>query len=116
MGGRALCAVDIAEYFGDGSKGGEGDFAVDIDGGQHLGEVGVLLHFDAAMKGDFKDLAGQSTRARGKDAWQVTAGRVVAQSDGEIALSRRPAGARIMHADGTSCVPATLSLIKADRV
>lgn len=72
-GSPALVVVYAAQDFGDGGKCSEGNFAVELDRSQYLGEVRVLADLDAAIKGDFQGLAGDGRLARSDHARQISA-------------------------------------------
>src|SRR5690606_28391420 len=62
--------VNIGKNFSHCNKRFGGDFAVDLDGGEHLGKVPVLAHLDAILESKFRNLQGQLAVARGDDFGQ----------------------------------------------
>ena len=84
-GGRSINAlVEIAELggmLGNDFVEARGDFAIKVDLGQHLYQIGVLAHRNTLLTRQRHDLLGHQTTPFGNDFRGVLGGRIVFQRD-----------------------------------
>ncbi len=72
-------AVDVDEDLGDGGKGRERNLVADLDGGEQLGEVGVLPDLHTVLEGELQDALGDRPAAARDYPRRIRLGAVVAE-------------------------------------